>query len=278
MNCQLIKSIIKRINDLKDELDKLYILQEQEVDEEFILKTAIKDKEDEINNLQKQIKDLENEIEDIIQNKPMDPEKYEFICGNEKKKKQAYGKKVQNVIVASTITALISIIISIIMSLPTTFILGFLIGVSGFGVVKFNATYKVFKDQMFKVYDLETGRYENKEAYNSFMQNRPDLSKKQEIINITSTIESLEEAKTKLDTALLFLQLELQNRDKNIYEIENNIKAQESYLISLFESSDISELLFSEKLNSEEHLIIANLLAKAKRRNAVPTHKNPNVS
>lgn len=276
MNYQVIKGIIEKINDLKDELDKLYIMQEQESDEEFTLKTAIKDKEDEISNLQKQIKDLENEIEDIIQNKPMDPEKYEFICGDEKKKKQAYGKKVQNIIVASTITALISIIVSIIISLPTPFILGFLIGVSGFGIIKFNATYKVFKDQMFKVYDLETSRYENKAAYNSFMQNRPDLSKKQEIIDIASEIESLEEAKAKLDTALEFLQLELQDRDKKIYEVENNIRGQESCLMSLFENADMSEVLFNEKLSSEEHFVIANLLSRAKNRNNVLTYKNPN--
>ena len=278
MDYVLIKGIIEKITKLKDELEKLYRDQEQESHEEFILKNEIAKKEEELQKTKKRIKELKNELEQIIQDKPLDPETYDQLRSIEKLKLKTLGRKVQFIIISSTIIALSGIAISIGISLSMPYLLGFLVIVTCCGILNFKPAYKKFKDQMFEVYYLNNGIYENKTQNKAFMQNRPDLGKKQEIESMNDEIENLKEEIEYLASTLEVLQLELQNRDREMYQHENAISQQENYLISLFEGTDLTQVLFNSKFSSEEQFIVASILTKEKRRKDALEYKNPNFN
>jgi len=268
MDYQLLKGIIRKINMLENELEKLYSIQEQDAHKEFLLKCRIADKKDEIDEIKKKIKKLEEELKNIIQNKPMEPRKYNDLYLTEKNNQRNYIKKVQDTLVVSTVISLIGIMISLIMSFPLMYLLIFLGSVTIAGFITFKKDYKRFKKQMFKVYDLQSNEYKNRQSYNLFMKKRPDLSKEEEISEAYALIGALEEEIKKIASALEQFQIALQTRDTRIYNCENELCQQESNFVTLLSDSDIAEILFNSKFTSDEQFTAANIITKAKNKAA----------
>ncbi len=268
MDYQLLKGIIRKINMLEKELEKLYSIQEQDAHKEFLLKCRIADKKDEIDEIKKKIKKLEEELKNIIQNKPMEPRKYNDLYLTEKNNQRNYIKKVQDTLVVSTVISLIGIMISLIMSFPLMYLLIFLGSVTIAGFITFKKDYKRFKKQMFKVYDLQSNEYKNRQSYNLFMKKRPDLSKEEEISEAYALIGALEEEIKKIASALEQFQIALQTRDTRIYNCENELCQQESNFVTLLSDSDIAEILFNSKFTSDEQFTAANIITKAKNKAA----------
>jgi len=268
MDYQLLKGIIRKINMLEKELEKLYSIQEQDAHKEFLLKCRIADKKDEIDEIKKKIKKLEEELKNIIQNKPMEPRKYNDLYLTEKNNQRNYIKKVQDTLVVSTVISLIGIMISLIMSFPLMYLLIFLGSVTIAGFITFKKDYKRFKKQMFKVYDLQSNEYKNRQSYNLFMKKRPDLSKEEEISEAYALIGALEEEIKKIASALEQFQIALQTRDTRIYNCENELCQQESNFVTLLSDSYIAEILFNSKFTSDEQFTAANIITKAKNKAA----------
>ena len=273
MDYQLLKGIIRKINMLEKELEKLYSVQEQDAHKEFLLKCRIADKKEEIDEIKKKIKKLEEELKNIIQNRPMEPRKYNDLYLTEKNNQRNYIKKVQDTLVVSTVISLIGIMISLIMSFPLTYLLIFLGSVTIAGFITFKKAYKRFKKQMFKVYDLQSNEYKNRQSYNLFMKKRPDLSKEEEISEAYALIGVLEEEIKKIASALEQFQIALQTRDARIYNCENELRQQESNFVSLLSDSDIAEILFNSKFTSDEQFTAANIITKAKNKAAAALMK-----
>ena len=273
MDYQLLKGIIRKINMLEKELEKLYSVQEQDAHKEFLLKCRIADKKEEIDEIKKKIKKLEEELKNIIQNRPMEPRKYNDLYLTEKNNQRNYIKKVQDTLVVSTVISLIGIMISLIMSFPLTYLLIFLGSVTIAGFITFKKAYKRFKKQMFKVYDLQSNEYKNRQSYNLFMKKRPDLSKEEEISEAYALIGVLEEEIKKIASALEQFQITLQTRDARIYNCENELRQQESNFVSLLSDSDIAEILFNSKFTSDEQFTAANIITKAKNKAAAALMK-----